>query len=95
MSKETIVTRELLQVLNGRLQDADAKLRDDQIEIKSLASIDGTVNGAKQLGATDQEVAGLLRFKEKLAKKLIKKHKIKPEEIEPPKKEIPEPERGV
>lgn len=78
----SLVTTNLLQTLNGRLQDADAKQRDSAYEIQVLASIDKTAAAVTELGATEREVAGLFRFRERLAKQLIKKHKVTSEELE-------------
>lgn len=79
--KESIVTQELFQVLNARLADEQAKNHDRQYEVQVLASIDKTAKAVLELGGTDKEVAGLYRFREKLAKKLIRSHKIKEEEL--------------
>lgn len=87
MSKESIVSEELFRTLNGRLQDSDAKHRDAAYEVNVLASIKKTLDALIELGATDAEIAGVNRFRERFAKKLIKKHKIGGDELIPAKKE--------
>jgi len=87
MSKDTLATQELFAALNGRLQDSDAKHRDAAHEVTSLANLSRIVDGMKALGANPGEIAGILRFKERLSKKLMKKHKISKAELEPAKTE--------
>ena len=87
MSKESVVSQELFRVLNARLADAEAKNRDRQYEVQVLASIDKTANALIELGAKDADVAGMLRFREKLGKKLIKLHKVGADELVPAKQE--------
>ncbi len=81
MSNETLATHELFAALNARLADAAARQADDSAEVRVLGAIDQTANAMLEMGAKEKDVAGLFRFKEKFAKRLIRKHKISDEEL--------------
>jgi len=77
----SLMNPELVKLLNARLADQAARNYDAEREIKIAISIDKTAAMFQQLGATDAEMKGLMKFKERLTKQLIKKHKITKEEL--------------